>query len=86
MGYGLVAAAQGKGYASEAVRAVLASARERGFARVKGDADHDNAASHRVMISAGMALTGQDERVKYYEIAWAGIAALRTPCQTARSR
>lgn len=75
IGYGLVPASQGKGYASEAVRALLVSARERGFARVKGDADHENAASHRVMTAVGMALVGQDERVKYYEIAWAAGTA-----------
>ncbi|NDZ77257.1 GNAT family N-acetyltransferase [Streptomyces sp. SID10853] len=78
IGYGLVPAAQGKGYASEAVRAVLNSARARGFTRVKGDADHENAASHRVMTAVGMTLTGQDERVKYYEVAWDGIAARQT--------
>lgn len=78
IGYGLMPTAQGKGYASEAVRSVLNSARARGFTRVKGDADHENAASHHVMTAAGMTLIGQDERVKYYEIAWPGIAARQT--------
>ncbi|WP_328326387.1 MULTISPECIES: GNAT family N-acetyltransferase [unclassified Streptomyces] len=78
IGYGLVPEAQGRGYASEAVRALLVSARERGFVRVRGDADHENAASHRVMTAAGMTMVGQDERVKYYEIAWAGNAAPQT--------
>ncbi|MFE2375592.1 GNAT family N-acetyltransferase [Streptomyces sp. NPDC059398] len=70
IGYGLVPAAQGKGYASEALRALLVSARERGFARVKGGADHDNVASHRVMTAAGMQPVGRDKRVRYYETAW----------------
>ncbi|TVL89110.1 GNAT family N-acetyltransferase [Streptomyces sp. SAJ15] len=70
VGYGLVPAAQGKGYATEALRAVLSAARERGIAKVKGDADHANIASQRVMTGAGMELVGADEKVKYYETTW----------------
>ncbi|MFE7129826.1 GNAT family N-acetyltransferase [Streptomyces sp. NPDC057638] len=70
VGYGLIPSARGRGYAAEALRAVLASARERGFTRVRGDADHDNPASHRVMVSAGMRRVSADERVAYYETSW----------------
>ncbi|MBZ4319602.1 GNAT family N-acetyltransferase [Streptomyces huiliensis] len=70
VGYGLLPDERGKGYASEALRAALASARARGVRRVKGDADHDNVPSHRVMTAAGMRVVGEDERVKYYETAW----------------
>lgn len=67
IGYGLVPSARGRGYASEALRAVLAHAREIGIRRVKGDADLGNVASQRVMSAAGMRYTGEDERVRYYE-------------------
>ncbi|MFI9721578.1 GNAT family N-acetyltransferase [Streptomyces sp. NPDC052396] len=70
IGYGLVAAARGQGYATEALRELLRLAREYGISRVKGDADHDNIASQRVMAAAGMRLVGEDERVKYFEIVW----------------
>lgn len=70
IGYGLVPSAQGKGYASEALRALLSLARARGVASVKGDADHDNTASQHVMRAAGMHPVGEDERVKYFAISW----------------
>ncbi|MBY8878837.1 GNAT family N-acetyltransferase [Actinacidiphila acidipaludis] len=70
IGYGLVASQRGKGYASEALRALLDFARAQGVSRVKGDADLDNVASHRVMTAAGMRPAGQDERVRYFEITW----------------
>lgn len=70
IGYGLVPAAQGKGYASEALRALLALARASGVARVRGDADLDNVASQRVMLAVGMRPTGEDERVRNFEIEW----------------
>ncbi|MCX4675429.1 GNAT family N-acetyltransferase [Streptomyces sp. NBC_01433] len=70
IGYGLVPAAQGRGYASEALRALLEFARVSGIARVKGDADHDNIASRHVMAAAGMRQVGEDERVSYYEVSW----------------
>nr|WP_307826827.1 GNAT family N-acetyltransferase [Streptomyces pactum] len=75
IGYGLVPAARGKGYASEALRAVLLFARAHGVTRVKGDADHDNTASQRVMMAAGMQPVGQDERVRYFEITWPDTTA-----------
>ncbi|AZK95174.1 MULTISPECIES: GNAT family N-acetyltransferase [Streptomyces] len=70
VGYGLIPSARGRGYASEALRAVLAHARALGITRVKGDADHNNTPSHHVMTAAGMHLTGEDHRVRYYETAW----------------
>ncbi|MFF0217597.1 GNAT family N-acetyltransferase [Streptomyces vinaceus] len=70
IGYGLVPSARGKGYASEALRALLPFARTRGVTRVKGDADLGNIASQHVMTAAGMLPAGEDERVRYFEIAW----------------
>ncbi|WP_030566669.1 GNAT family N-acetyltransferase [Streptomyces aureocirculatus] len=76
VGYGLVEAARGHGYAAEALRALLDLARQRGVTCVRGDADHGNVASQHVMTAAGMRFTGEDARVKYYETTWAG--ALRS--------
>ncbi|MFE0422412.1 GNAT family N-acetyltransferase [Streptomyces sp. NPDC058953] len=70
VGYGLIPSARGRGYATEALRAVLAHARAIGISRVKGDADHANIASQQVMTAAGMRLVGEDHRVRYYETTW----------------
>ncbi|MFE5872271.1 GNAT family N-acetyltransferase [Streptomyces roseifaciens] len=79
IGYGLIPSAQGKGYASEALRALLAFARAHGITCVQGDTDHDNIGSQRVMTAVGMHLVAEDERLKYYEITWADATALTTP-------
>lgn len=86
VGYGLIPAARGRGYAVEALRGLLRLARDLGVVCVRGDADHGNTASHRVMAAAGMRLVGSDERVRYYETVWprtparpgAGSAAVAT--------
>ncbi|MEI5033963.1 GNAT family N-acetyltransferase [Streptomyces sp. S1A(2023)] len=74
IGYGVVPSAQGRGYASEALRALLSFARAGGVVSVKGDADHDNVASHHVMTAAGMLPVGEDERVRYFAVSWASAA------------
>ncbi|MFI5923183.1 GNAT family N-acetyltransferase [Streptomyces anulatus] len=74
IGYGVVPSAQGRGYASEALRALLSFARANGVTTVKGDADHDNIASHHVMTAAGMRPVGEDERVKYFAVSWSDTA------------
>lgn len=79
IGYGIVASARGQGYATEALRALLALARHHGITRVKGDADLDNIASQRVMTAAGMRPAGEDTRVKYYEITWPGTVPAARP-------
>lgn len=79
IGYGLIPSARGKGYASEAVRGLLLFARARGVTCVKGDADHDNIASQHVMMAAGMRPAGEDERVRYFEIAWPDTTAITDP-------
>jgi RimJ/RimL family protein N-acetyltransferase len=70
IGYGLIPSARGKGYASEALRALLAFAHAHGITSVEGDTDHDNTASQHVMAAVGMRLVAEDERLKYYEITW----------------
>lgn len=79
IGYGLVPAARGKGYASEALRGLLRLAREHGATSVKGDADHDNTASQHVMAAAGMRPAGQDERVRFFETDWPGTTGETDP-------
>lgn len=70
IGYGLIPSAQGQGYASEAVRALLAFARAQGVSSVEGDTHHDNIASQHVMTAVGMRLVGEDEQLKHYKISW----------------
>jgi RimJ/RimL family protein N-acetyltransferase len=72
--YGLIPSAQGKAYASEALRGLLLFAHARGVTRVKGDADHDNIASQHVMAAAGMRQVAEDE-------SWTDAPALPTHFQ-----
>ncbi|QIQ07298.1 GNAT family N-acetyltransferase [Streptomyces liangshanensis] len=74
IGYGLIPSAQGRGYASEALRELLRFARSRGITRVDGDADHDNVASHRVMGAAGMRLVSEDAELRYFRITWPEVS------------
>ncbi|MFF0478665.1 GNAT family N-acetyltransferase [Streptomyces sp. NPDC004284] len=66
IGYGLVPGVRGKGYASEALRALIELARTAGVAGVKGDADLDNRASHRVMEAAGMRCVAEDDKLRHF--------------------
>lgn len=66
VGYGLVPGVRGKGYASEALRALLETARVAGVAGVKGDADLDNSASHRVMEAAGMRCVAEGDGLRHF--------------------
>lgn len=75
IGYGLVESARGRGYASEALRALLRFARDQGIACVHGDTDLGNIASQHVMTAAGMRLVTEDASLKHYRIDWDGAAA-----------
>ncbi|MFD3442789.1 GNAT family N-acetyltransferase [Streptomyces sp. NPDC058685] len=79
IGYGLIPSAQGKGYASEALRALLAFARARGITCVRGDTDRDNIASQRVLTAAGMEQFAEDELLKYYKVTWPDASAIAGP-------
>lgn len=72
IGYGLIAGARGHGYAVEALRAMLDLARGLGATRIRGSADRENVASHRVMEAAGMIFTHADDRERFYVTAWTG--------------
>ncbi|WP_016905716.1 GNAT family N-acetyltransferase [Streptomyces xiaopingdaonensis] len=75
IGYGLVSAVRGNGYATEALRALIALARRCGATAVEGDADLANVASQRVMLRAGMSDVGADETVRCFRIVFAEGAA-----------
>ncbi|MBX9425610.1 GNAT family N-acetyltransferase [Streptomyces lateritius] len=68
VGYGVVPGERGRGYASEALRALVEIARVAGAAGLKGDADRDNVASHRVMEAAGMRCVAEDERLRHFYV------------------
>ncbi|WP_280669254.1 MULTISPECIES: GNAT family N-acetyltransferase [unclassified Kitasatospora] len=68
IGYGLIPSAHGQGYASEAVRALLALARAHDITAVTGNTTHDNVPSQRVMTAVGMQLVEDDGRLKHYRI------------------
>lgn len=70
IGYGIVPAYRGRGFATESLRGMIVRAREAGASAVRGDADLANIASQRVMEAAGMAYEGEDERVRNYRIAF----------------
>lgn len=46
---------------------------------MKGDTDRDNIASQHVMTAAGMRAVGEDERVRYFEIAWTNTSTMAEP-------
>ncbi|MFE9250060.1 GNAT family N-acetyltransferase [Streptomyces sp. NPDC007088] len=72
VGYGLVPAARGHGYASEALRALLELAGRQGVRAVEADTDHGNAPSRHVLEAAGLRFVRGDERVRYYRIELSG--------------
>ncbi|WP_316525975.1 GNAT family N-acetyltransferase [Kitasatospora brasiliensis] len=70
VGYGLIPAARGHGYASEALRALLAHARRAGARRVLADTHLHNTASRRVLTAGGMRQWADDGHLAHYETTW----------------
>ena len=69
VGYGLATSTRGRGYATEALRALLGWALEQPeVRRVEADTTHANVPSQRVMERAGMRLVGHDEQLRYYQL------------------
>jgi RimJ/RimL family protein N-acetyltransferase len=69
IGFGIVPAARGRGYAGEALRALLAWAlRQPEVRTVHADTDLVNLASQRVLLGAGMRLAADEGDRKVYEI------------------
>ena len=65
-GYGLIASARGKGYATEAVHAALEFARAHGAMHAKADTAPDNLPSQRVLEKAGLKLVEKSDSAFYY--------------------
>ena len=65
LGYVISPAEQGRGYASEALKAAISELFLQGVPVVKAAAFAENAASMRVMEKCGMERTGQTETVEY---------------------
>jgi RimJ/RimL family protein N-acetyltransferase len=69
VGYGLAPGARGQGYATEALRAVIAWALARPeVAVVEADTTHANLPSQRVMERAGMRLYDKSEQLRFYRM------------------
>jgi ribosomal-protein-alanine N-acetyltransferase len=67
VGYGLVESARGRGYATEALRAVAEfGLAQPGVTRIVADPDLDNVASHRVLEKAGFARTHATATSQWY--------------------
>jgi RimJ/RimL family protein N-acetyltransferase len=69
VGFGRAAGARGRGYATEALRALVAWAlAQPGVVRVEADTTHANLPSQRVMERAGMRLVDRNEQLRFYRI------------------
>ncbi|NDU76694.1 GNAT family N-acetyltransferase [Actinomadura sp. DSM 109109] len=69
-GYGVVPSRRGRGYASEAARAIVAFALSSpGVDRVVATVEQSNPASARVLENAGLRLTGEGEGIATYSTA-----------------
>jgi RimJ/RimL family protein N-acetyltransferase len=69
VGYGLAPGARGHGYATEALRAVVAWAlAQPEVAAVEADTTHANLPSQRVMERAGMRLYDRSDQLRFYRV------------------
>ena len=67
LGYGLVAAARGRGYATEALVGALGIAAAHGARLVRADTEPANTASQGVLTKAGFAEVRRTEQLVFYE-------------------
>ncbi len=68
IGYGLVPSARGKGFAAEAVIALLSVAARHGVSKVIAETTPDNIASQRTLVRAGFSLVNTDDELHHYEV------------------
>ena len=69
VGYGLAPGARGQGYATEALRAVVAWAlAQPEVVAVEADTTHANLPSQRVMERAGMRLYDTSDQLRFYRV------------------
>jgi RimJ/RimL family protein N-acetyltransferase len=69
IGYGLAPSARGRGYAAEALVALVAIAAEHGVSKVIADTALHNVPSQRTLIRAGFRLVSTDGELHHYEAA-----------------
>jgi len=74
IGYSLHPDAQGRGYASEAVAALVRALRDRGADAVVAGCDPDNAASIRLLERLGFAFEGIVDGERTYRLAISGVS------------
>jgi RimJ/RimL family protein N-acetyltransferase len=74
IGYSLHPDHQGRGYASEAVVALLRALRDQGVESVVAGCDVDNASSARLLERLGFELTGIEDGERIYRLAIAGTS------------
>ena len=67
IGYGLIPAARGHGYAAEALVALMAIAEEHGVAELRADTTRDNVASQRTLARAGFEQVDADDELLHYQ-------------------
>ncbi|MDF0528848.1 GNAT family N-acetyltransferase [Tsukamurella sp. 8F] len=68
IGYGVVPAARRRGFATEALRAAIAFAADRGAATIAADTLAGNSASQKVLIKAGLSEVARSGSVLYFEL------------------
>ncbi|GAA3743814.1 GNAT family N-acetyltransferase [Streptomyces tremellae] len=68
VGYSVIASQRGNGYATEALRGLVARLRTLGVTGVRADTDLDNTVSQRVLKAAGLRVIGEDARLRYYAL------------------
>ena len=68
IGYGLAPSARGRGYAAEAVTALLTVAADHGLSKVIADTTLDNIASQRTLGRAGFRCVSIDAELHHYEV------------------
>ncbi len=68
IGYGLVPSARGKGYAAEAVIALLSLAARHGVTKVIAETTLDNIASQRTLVRARFSLVNTDDELHHYVV------------------
>jgi len=69
VGYGLAPSAQGRGYAAEALTALVSVAADHGLTQVIAHTDKDNIASQRTLEHAGFVRIGSEHGLCLYELA-----------------
>lgn len=69
VGYGLAPSARGRGYAAEALAALVTMATDHGLTHVIADTDTDNIASQRTLERAGFVRVGSESGLHLYELA-----------------